>query len=124
MKLYLRTSATSLSFLTTATTLVLNKYICCILPTLLLTLGTGSVSVNLLGIAPWIILLFKYKIFVFIISGLFIVISGNLCFKERNDCCHNNRNKAIICVFNKVFYFISVATWLIGFFFAFVALPL
>ncbi len=120
MKTHSTTMVTSFSVLTSITTLLFNKFLCCILPTLLMTFGTGSVLANLMHIAPWLIALLKYKVITFIISGLFIIISGKLCFKVRYGCCETNRSQELMCRFNRGLYCVSVVTWMVGFFFAFV----
>ena len=54
----------SLSLVTSAGTLV-----CCALPALLVTLGAGATLAGIVGTAPWLIALSKYKILTFGISG-------------------------------------------------------
>ncbi len=99
--------------------------LCCALPALLVTLGAGSALASLISTAPWLVALSRYKIWIFTISGLLIVISGILRFIMRDAPCPIDKSQAQACTslrhINSWLYWVSVIIWLIGFFFAFVA---
>ena len=60
----------SLSLFTSLSTLI-----CCALPTLLVALGMGASMVSLISLFPWLIILSKYKIQIFFVAGLLLLIS-------------------------------------------------
>ena len=60
----------SLSLFTSLSTLI-----CCALPTLLVTLGMGASMVSLISLFPWLLILSKYKIQIFLWLDLLLLIS-------------------------------------------------
>ena len=99
--------------------------VCCALPALLVTLGAGATLAGIVSQAPWLVALSKYKVWTFGISGLMLIIAGWLMFRARNMPCPTDEQQAKLCArlrrFSWVVYSVSVILWLIGFFFAFVA---
>ena len=110
----------ALSLFTSAGTLV-----CCTLPALLVTLGAGATLAGLVGSAPWLIALSKYKIWTFGISGAMILIAGAALWRSRNASCPIDPAQAMACgKLRKTsvwIYRLSVLLWCVGFFFAFIA---
>ena len=110
----------SLSLLTS-----LSTFTCCALPVLLVTIGMGASLTGLLSIFPWIITISKFKIFIFLIAGILLLVSFFFFFKERNASCPADPIQAKICLklktFNRVILIISSILYFIGFFFAFIA---
>ena len=110
----------ALSLVTSAGTLV-----CCALPTLLVTLGAGATLAGIVGSAPWLIALSKYKIWTFGISGAMLLVAGAALWRSRNASCPIDPAQAMACVkLRKTsvwIYWLSVLLWCVGFFFAFVA---
>ncbi len=110
----------ALSLFTSAGTLV-----CCALPALLVTLGAGATLAGLVGSAPWLIALSKYKIWTFGISGAMILIAGAALWRSRNASCPIDPAQAMACgKLRKTsvwIYRLSVLLWCVGFFFAFIA---
>lgn len=110
----------SLSLLTSAGTLV-----CCALPALLVTLGAGAVLAGIVGTAPWLIALSKYKIWTFGISGAMLLIAGFALWRSRNAPCPIDPAQAMTCArlrkTSNWIYLLSVLLWCVGFFFAFIA---
>ena len=108
----------SLSLLTSAGTLV-----CCALPALLVTIGAGTVLAGIVGTAPWLIALSKYKIWTFGISGAMLLIAGVALWKSRNAPCPIDPAQAMACArlrkTSSWIYLLSVLLWCVGFFFAF-----
>ena len=110
----------SLSLLTS-----LSTFTCCALPVLLVTLGMGASLTGLLSIFPWMIIISKFKIYIFIIAGILLLVSYLFFFKERNAACPADPIQAKICLrlktLNSVVIIISSILYFIGFFFAFIA---
>ena len=69
----------SLSLFTSFGTLL-----CCALPSLFVAIGAGAVLAGLVSSMPFLIVLSKYKVLLFIISGLLLFISGFLIWYNRN----------------------------------------
>ena len=77
-----------LSLLTSVSTLI-----CCALPALLVSIGMGATIVSLTSVFPWIIIISKYKIYIFIFAGLTLLISSYIFWLERNSPCPVDPNK-------------------------------
>lgn len=110
-----------LSFLSLFTSL--STLLCCALPALLITLGLGAVMAGLVSNFPIIITLSKYKIWLFLVAGFLLIVSGILLKRANNMPCPADKNKAYVCIrlrkINKVIYLFSLTAFLIGAFFAF-----
>ena len=102
----------------------LGTLFCCALPALFVVLGAGAVLAGILSSAPFLIVLSRYKVLLFTISGLLMILSGYLIWKSRNAPCPADPLKARACsrlrVVSLVIYFLSVGIYAIGFFFAFI----
>ncbi len=116
------TSLTWLSLFTTTGTLV-----CCALPITLVTLGMGATVASLVSTFPFLITLSQHKIWVFVISGILMTISGWLMYRPGRHC-PTDPQLAALCNkshrWNRRIFWFSVILWGIGFFAAFVALPI
>lgn len=101
--------------------------ICCALPIILVSLGMGATVAALTSNLPFLIVLSQHKIWVFIFSGLLLLVSGWFMYRP-NQHCPIDPQQAAICAaskkWNKRIYWFSVIIWSIGFFAAFIALPL
>ena len=101
----------------------LGTLLCCALPSLFVALGAGAILAGIVTNLPFLIVLSKYKILLFIISGLLLIISSFLIWYSRNAPCPADPLKAKAC--NRLrkisifVYFSSLLIYLIGFFFAF-----
>jgi hypothetical protein len=108
----------SLSLFTSFGTLL-----CCALPSLFVAIGAGAVLAGLVSSMPFLIVLSKYKVLLFIISGLLLFISGFLIWYNRNAPCPTDPLQAKAC--NRLrklsifIYCFSAIIYSIGFFFAF-----
>jgi hypothetical protein len=115
--------APTLSLFTSFSTLI-----CCALPALLVTLGMGASLAGLVTIFPWIVIISKLKIQIFLIAGLLLIISSYLCWKGRNAPCPSDPIQAKICsklrVINLIILLFSLVIYLTGFFFAFLAVDI
>ncbi len=110
----------TLSLFTSAGTLV-----CCALPALLVTLGAGASLAGIVGTAPWLIALSKYKTLTFGVSGAVLLIAGAALWRSRNAPCPIDPAQAMACArlrkTSNWIYLLSVLLWCVGFFFAFIA---
>ena len=101
----------------------LGTLICCALPSLFVSLGAGAILAGLLAELPFLIILSKYKILLFTISGLLLLVSGLLIWRTRNAPCPADPLKANACKFLRkislFIYFFSLIIYLIGFFFSY-----
>lgn len=110
----------TLSLFTSISTLV-----CCALPALLVTLGAGASLAGLVSAAPWLVALSKYKVWTFGLSAAVILLAGWMQWRSRHAPCPIDPEQAKACtrlrLVSRWIYWSSVATWCIGFFFAFLA---
>ena len=101
--------------------------VCCALPIILVSLGLGASVVAMTGSFPLLITLSQHKIWVFIFSGLMLVLSGWLLYQPGRTC-PADPEQAKVCAtarrWNLRTYWLSVIILGIGFLAAYVALPL
>jgi len=101
--------------------------VCCALPIMLVTLGMGATVAALTSSFPFLITLSLHKTWVFAFSGLMLALSGWLIYRP-GRACPVEPELGRVCnktqVWNRRIYWISVVIWGIGFFAAFLALPL
>lgn len=99
--------------------------ICCALPALLVAIGMGAAMAGLVSTAPWITALSEYKPIVFMISGVMLTFAAFMQWRARNAPCPADPAKAKACARLRTFsismIIFSVITYVIGFFFAFLA---
>lgn len=111
---------TVLSLFTSTGTLV-----CCALPALLVTIGAGAALAGVVSSAPWLVALSKYKIWTFSIAGVMLILAGYFKHKAKYLPCPADKAQADACTkmrkVSSMIYIISVLIYLIGFFFAFIA---
>lgn len=100
--------------------------ICCALPIILVTLGMGATVAALTSAFPFLIVLSQHKIWVFVFSGLMLAMSAWFIYRPDQSCPVEplqTRSCEVAKVWNKRIYWFSVIIWSIGFFAAFIALP-
>ncbi len=114
------TLAPTLSLFTSASTLI-----CCALPALLVTIGMGATLAGLASDFPQLIWISMHKAEVFGFATIMLTIAGFIQWRGRNAPCPADPAKAKICTrlrkISLVIYILSVAMFLTGAFFAFVA---
>ena len=112
---------TALALFTTSGTLV-----CCALPITLVSLGLGSAVVGLTEAFPWLVTLSQHKGWVFAAAAGFLIVGGWMVH-IRGRSCPTDPRVAQICAtvdsWNRRLYWISVSVWGIGFFAAYLLLP-
>lgn len=110
----------TLSLFTSAGTLI-----CCALPALLVTIGAGATLAGIVSSAPWLVALSRHKEILFAVAGVLLLVAGILRFRARNAPCPIDPVQAKACgrlrAISGVIYWLSVAVYAVGFFFAFVA---
>ena len=121
--LYKQTLLPTLSLFTSVGTLL-----CCALPALLVTLGMGAALAGFVGAVPWITAISDYKGLVFGVAGVLLAASAFMQWRGRYAPCPVDPLQAKACkrlrVISAVILGFSIAIYLIGFFFAFLAADL
>ncbi len=101
--------------------------ICCALPITLVTLGMGATVAAFTSSFPLLISLSIHKIWIFLGSGGLLALSGWLMYRPGRSC-PTDPELGRLCnrtqVWNRRVYWSSVVIWGIGFFSAYIALPL
>ena len=101
--------------------------LCCALPILLVSLGLGATVAALTSGFPFLITLGENKAWVFALSGGLLLLTGWLLYRP-GRACPADRAMNDLCtrahLWNRRIYGSSIAVWGIGFFAAYLALPL
>jgi hypothetical protein len=110
-----------LSVFTSSSTLV-----CCALPVLMVTIGAGAALSGLVSAVPQLVWLSEHKLALFIISGFVLAGAGLLQWSARKAlACPPDPALAEACATTKDYslwiWWFSVAVYVVGVFFAFVA---
>lgn len=109
-----------LSLFTSGSTLI-----CCALPALLVSIGAGAAMAGLVTTFPQLIWLSEHKIALFTVAGLMLVAAGVMQWRARSLPCPADPALAAACMrarkVSGITYWISVAIYAVGAFFAFVA---
>ena len=96
----------------------LSMCICCALPAFLLLLGGGPVLAYIYSSFPKLILIEKYSLLLFIISGSLIITSGIIKIRNRNHSCPTESTEEKSCTtlkcFNKYIYIFSIFLFICG----------
>ena len=102
----------------------MSTLICCALPALLVSLGLGAVMAGLASNVPGLIWASENKAILFGLSGIMLAGNGLLLWTNRNAPCPIDPKLRDACIkgrkTSKVFYFISLFVFLIGFGFAYI----
>ena len=116
------TPATWLALLASAGTLL-----CCALPILLVTLGLGAAVASLVAAAPWLVELSRHKAWLFAFSAGMLLVSGHLLHRGGRRCPADPA-LAARCArlqrWNRRLWWSAAAVWAVGFFAAYLLLPL
>jgi hypothetical protein len=113
-------TASLLSLFTSGSTLI-----CCALPALLVALGAGAALSSVVATVPQLVWFSEQKEVVFGFAGVMLAMSGVLQWQSRSLPCPLDPELARICTRTRrhslAVYLISLALFLTGGFFAFVA---
>ncbi|MCX4186289.1 hypothetical protein [Methylophaga sp. OBS4] len=111
-----------LTLLTSSTTLL-----CCTLPILLVTLGSGAFVAGLRYDWPFLIFLSEHKYWTLTLAALLLGLLAWFIWRP-GQSCPSEPALADYCVqaqrWNKGIFWISVSIWSVGFFFSVILLPL
>lgn len=112
--------ANILSLFTSGSTLI-----CCALPATLVAIGSAATLASLVSTFPQLIWISENKALVFTVASAMLAIAGYLQIRARNAPCPADPILAAVCTKTRQqawwIYWISVAIFLVGAFFAFVA---
>ncbi len=101
--------------------------ICCALPVTLVALGMGATMASLVSAVPFLVTLSQHKLLIFAISGSLLVTAGWQLYRTGRTC-PTDPGLAELCrrteKWNRRIVGFSILLWLVGFFAAFLALPL
>ncbi|MFM9835565.1 MAG: hypothetical protein ACKVOA_05640 [Methylophilaceae bacterium] len=113
-------AASVLSLFTSGGTLI-----CCALPATLVGLGAGAAMSSLVSNVPQLVWFSEHKIGVFLFAALMLLASGGLQWHARSIPCPTDPALAATCMKTRKtsfrVYVVSVAIFLVGGFFAFIA---
>ena len=105
---------------TSASTLV-----CCALPALLVALGAGAVLASAVSVFPQLVWISEHKIEVFVLAGVMLSVAGMLQWRAKSLPCPIDPALRNACMRSRkislVIYWMSVAIFATGGFFAFIA---
>jgi len=103
----------------------LGTLICCALPALLVSLGAGATMASLVTNLPQLVWLSEHKVPLFTFAAIMLVMSGVTLSDNRRIPCPTDPQKAKSCIrvrrLSAAIFFVSLAIYAVGFFFAFVA---
>ncbi len=109
-----------LSLFTSGSTLI-----CCALPALLVSVGAGAAMAGLAGTFPQIVWLSEHSTALFLSAAVMLLAAGVMQWRARSLPCPADPSLAAACMRARKIsfriYAFSVAMFLVGFFFAFVA---
>ncbi|MEQ1598063.1 MAG: hypothetical protein ABL880_01725 [Methylotenera sp.] len=112
--------ANILSLFTSGSTLI-----CCALPATLVAIGSAATLASLVSNFPQLIWISEDKGLVFGLAGAMLSIAGYLQWRARNAPCPADAQLAVVCAKARKnalrIYWLSVAIFGVGVFFAFVA---
>ena len=101
--------------------------VCCALPIVLGTFGMGATVAALTSSAPFLIVLSQHKVWVFAGAAMMLALSGWMMYRPGRSC-PVDPELGVLCdrtqVWNRRIYWTSVILWGVGFFAAFLVLPL
>jgi hypothetical protein len=103
----------------------LSTLLCCALPALLVALGAGAVMAQLVSTVPQLTIVSRHKTVVFLFAGTMLLVSGCLRWRNRFAPCPADPLQAQACMrlrrMSATVFWISLAAYLTGGFFAFIA---
>ena len=112
--------ANILSLFTSGSTLI-----CCALPATLVAIGSAATLTSLISNFPQLIWISEHKPLVFGLAGAMLAIAGYLQLQARNAPCPADLSLAAVCAKTRknalLIYYLSVAIFAVGAFFAFIA---
>jgi len=116
------------SFLSIATLLFSGStLICCALPILLISLGFGAGVAYLTHTFPWLVEVSRHKVWIFSVAAAYLALTGWMIYRP-GRACPTDPELARLCQkadrLNRVVLWVGVGVYAIGFFMAYLWLPL
>ncbi len=112
-----------ISLFTSASTLV-----CCALPALLVSIGLGASLAGLVSAVPELVWISENKLLVFLLGGVLLFAAGIGQHLSKGAPCPADPELARSCArirkFSTVLFWLAVLLYLVGFFFAYLAVYL
>jgi len=103
----------------------LGTLLCCALPAVLVSAGAGAVMASVVTTLPQLVWLSEHKILLFVCAAILLVISGGATYLNRRTPCPIDPTQARSCRrvrrLSASVFFVSLAIYGIGFYFAFIA---
>jgi len=103
----------------------LSTLLCCALPAVLVSLGAGAVVASAVTAVPQLVWLSEHKVPLFVFAAVMLLISGITTWLNRRTPCPADPARARSCLrvrrFAASLFFVSVALYVTGFYFAFIA---
>jgi hypothetical protein len=113
----------SITWITLATSA--GTQVCCTIPALLVALGAGAVLASAVSAFPQMVWISEHKIDVFVVAGAMLTIAGWLQWRAKSLPCPIDPALRDACIrsrkMSQVIYALSVAIFVVGGFFSFVA---
>jgi hypothetical protein len=102
--------------------------LCCALPALFVAIGMGAVVAGMATNIPGLVTLSLYKGQLFLVSFILLSFTGFMLYRSRNMPCPIDPIKRRACLVGRKVsfwvYMVSLVTWVIGFFFAYILVQL
>ena len=101
--------------------------LCCALPSAIAVIAGGAAVTSFISTFPWLVPLSRQKEWIFLASGLMIVLSGVLIYrpKGRLACTiTGGQGCEVAGRFTKVMFWMSAGIFAVGVFFAYALVPL
>ena len=101
--------------------------LCCALPSAIAVIAGGAAVTSFISTFPWLVPLSRQKEWIFLASGLMIVLSGVLIYrpKGRVACTiTGGQGCEVAGRFTKVVFLMSASIFAVGVFFAYALVPL
>lgn len=100
---------------------------CCALPAAIAGIAGGAAMASFVSTFPWLVPLSQHKDWIFLASGLLIVLSGMLVYRPKGKLACSitgGRGCEVAGRFTKVTWWTSAGIFTIGAFFAYALLPI
>ena len=102
----------------------LSTLLCCALPVTLVSIGMGATFASISSMFPQIYWITAKKDFLFILTGVLLVISFFLMKKTQNEPCPIDKNQAEVCKnaknYSKKIFWMTVCIYIIGLLFSYI----
>jgi len=99
--------------------------ICCALPALLVSVGMGAAVAGLVSSVPQLVWLSEHKVWVFLFSGVLLIMSGLALYKTKDLPCPVDPRKREACIrgrkLSSAILILTAICFSVGLFFAFLA---